>query len=77
MSLYLKVIKNAVASRFENDLVRNMLQDKIQSESSEYYFIENTMLKTTNDTLTNKDNNEPTALYVLIDQSSAFDLVDH
>ncbi len=71
-----KVIERIVAARFTDHLSRNHLNELMQSAYRKFHSVETALLRVQNDILRALDNHY-SVLLILLDQSAAFDTVDH
>ena len=71
-----KILEKVVAGQINEHLLINNLHDKFQSAYKTNFSTETALIKITNDILYALDNKSFTAL-IMIDMSTAFDIVNH
>ncbi len=71
-----KLIEKVVAAQFKDHIKSNNLRDRLQSAYWECHSTETALLKVQNDILHAIDS-ESVVLLILLDQSAAFDTIDH
>ena len=76
-SLISKIVEKAVAVKLTNHIVNNHMDEMFRSVAYKvFHSTETGLVKVHNDILRADDNNDPVVL-LLLDQSAAFDTVDH
>ena len=71
-----KVIEKAVAFHLSKYLIKNNLNESLQSAYKSRYSTETALVRVKNDIMMSIDQGKPVIL-VLLDLSAAFDIVDH